>query len=143
MMVAKGSSPFVVIESLILLQKMEQLMKNLPDAISKSGEVFSQIAQEMLTFLAVQGVFGPELVSKGQLEDYFKKIGHFQANSIDDDMIFELNRVLRKHEIITANKISMFMATIGMSQKLPLSKTVLEIYMSLMELITGEAVIPN
>jgi predicted chitinase len=58
-----------------------------------------------------------EIVSKAQLERLFNRTSHFQKNSITNTIVDDLNRALRKYEINTYERITMFMATVAHESK--------------------------
>ena len=53
------------------------------------------------------------LISQEKLEEFFRATNHFQANSVNEAMVDDLNRVLEKYEINTYDRITIFMATVG------------------------------
>ena len=54
-----------------------------------------------------------QLVTRTQLEEFFRRIEHFQANIVTNEMVDDLNRVLIKYNINTFERITFFMANIG------------------------------
>lgn len=74
------------------------------------------ITYQIQPYSALLSIF-KTIVSKDILSQFFKATNHFQKNSVTEEMINDLNRVLAKYKFDSSEKLQMFMAIIAHESK--------------------------